>query len=103
MKNGLKPNSQELATPVAMPDAASLAALRAWYEGISASDAVSRYLGHTKVAGQSSRAMLSAIRKQLKYQARRLHRPDLANVFVHRSMRRLQRLRGGQVPASVRV
>ena len=73
-----------------MPDAASLAALRAWYEGISASDAVSRYLGHTKVAGQSSRAMLSAIRNQLKVQARRLHRPDLADVFVHPDKARSQ-------------
>lgn len=73
-----------------MPDAASLAALRAWYEGISATDAVSRYLGHTKVAGQSSRSMLSAIRNQLKDQARKLHRPDLANVFVHPDKARTQ-------------
>jgi hypothetical protein len=34
--------------------------------------------------------MLSAIRKQLKDQARRLHRPDLADVFVHPDKTRTQ-------------
>jgi hypothetical protein len=38
-----------------MPDAASLAALRAWNEGLSARGTVARYLGHTKADGQSSR------------------------------------------------
>lgn len=90
VKNILKHIPDATASSASMPDAASLAALRAWYEGISASDAVSRYLGHTKAVGQSSRAMLSAIRKQLKDQARRLHRSDLADVFVHSDKTRTQ-------------
>lgn len=90
VKNSLKPIPHELASPASMPDAASLAALRAWYEGLSASDAVSRYLGDNKATGQSSRAMLSAIRKQLKDRAHRLHRPDLADVFMHPDKTRTQ-------------
>lgn len=90
VKNIPKPIPDATVSSASMPDAASLAALRAWYEGISASDAVSRYLDHTKAVGQSSRAMLSAIRKQLKDQARRLHRSDLADVFVHSDKTRTQ-------------
>lgn len=62
-----------------LPDAASLAALRAWYEGLTARDAVSRYL--TKADGQSSRGILGAVRRRLSAVARRRHREDLAAVF----------------------
>ncbi len=64
-----------------LPDAASLAALRAWYEGLSARQAVARYLGHAKADGQSSRGILGAIRRQLISLARRRHREDLAALF----------------------
>lgn len=69
--------------PHALPDAASLAALRAWYEGLSTNEAVLRYLGHIKADGQSSRGMLGAIRRQLVCVAKRLHRDDLAALFEH--------------------
>lgn len=66
-----------------MPDAASLAALRAWYEGLSAREAVARYLGHSKADGQSSRGMLGAIRRRVASLARSRHRDDLAALFDH--------------------
>ncbi len=69
--------------PEGLPDAASLAALRAWYEGLSAREAVVRYLAHTKADGQSSRGMLSAIRRELILLAKRRHREDLAALFDH--------------------
>jgi len=65
-----------------LPDAASLAALRAWLEGLPAREAVVRYLGHHKADGQSARSMLSDIRRQLAALARRLHREDLAELFL---------------------
>ena len=73
----------ESSDPDRLPDAASLAALRAWYEGLSARDAVTRYLDHSKADGQSSRGMLAAIRHQLTELARRRHREDLAELFDH--------------------
>ncbi len=76
-----------------MPDAAELAALRAWYEGLPARDAVVRYLGHAKAEGQSSRGMLGAVRRQLIERARRLGRPDLAALFGHPVSERLVRAR----------
>lgn len=36
------------ATPVSLPDTASLAALRAWHEGLSSKDAVTRYLSEAR-------------------------------------------------------
>src|SRR5438552_15712163 len=70
-------------SPEGLPDAASLAALRAWYEGLSAREAVTRYLGHNKADGQSSRGMLGRIRRQLISLAKRRHREDLAALFDH--------------------
>lgn len=67
--------------PEALPDAASLAALRAWYEGLPAREAVAQYLGHAKADGQSSRGMLGAIRRRLVRVARQRHREDLAALF----------------------
>lgn len=69
--------------PNDFPDAASLAALRAWYEGLSAREAVARYLGHNKADGASSRGMLGVIRRRLIDLARRRHREDLAALFDH--------------------
>jgi hypothetical protein len=67
--------------PYQLPDNAHLAALRAWYEGTAARQAVSRYLPHLKADGQSSRAMLGRIRQQLAGYARLRHRDDLAALF----------------------
>lgn len=66
-----------------LPDAASLAALRAWYEGLSAREAVAHYLGHRKVDGQSSRGILGRIQRQLIDLAKSRHREDLAGLFSH--------------------
>src|SRR5436309_14507020 len=82
MKTRQSPQS-ERSRPDGLPDAASLAALRAWYEGLSAREAVARYLGHAKADGQSSRSMLGAIRRQLASLARCRHRDDLAALFDH--------------------
>jgi len=71
-----------------MPDAASLAALRAWNEGMSARGAVVRYLGHTKADGQSARGMLSGIRRQLVAFAQERHRADLATLFEYTAAER---------------
>jgi len=69
------------AVSAGMPNAASLAALRAWNEGLSARATVARYLGYTKADGQSSRSMLSGIRRQLVALAQERHRVDLAALF----------------------
>jgi len=67
--------------PIGMPPAAALAALRAWYEGMGAREAVIRFLGNKRVMGQSSRAIVSRIRVQLAGLAHARHRPDLAAPF----------------------
>ena len=69
------------ASEAGLPNAGELAALRAWFEGIDARDAVVRYLGHVKTTGQSSRSMLSSIRRRLAKHAHSVGRPDLADVF----------------------
>lgn len=79
-------NAQKAAEVVAggadLPSADALAALRAWCEGLPAREAVRRYLGHTKADGQSSRAILSAVRRQLAQAAVRRHRSDLADAVL---------------------
>lgn len=77
--------------PPDFPDAASLAALRAWYEGLSARDAVVRYLGERKASGQSARGILGHIRRQLSDFARRRQRQDLADLFEHGAAERVGR------------
>ena len=67
--------------PDGMPDAASLATLRAWNEGLTAREAVTRYLGHVKADRQSSRGILGTIRRRLMRFAQLRHRADLASVF----------------------
>lgn len=47
------------------PDASSMAALRSWCEGLAAREAARRYLNREPKDGQSSRAMLGRIRRQL--------------------------------------
>ncbi|MGE0289768.1 MAG: phage integrase family protein [Bradyrhizobium sp.] len=75
------------------PDAASLAALRAWYEGLPAREAVARYLESKKAPGQSTRGVLGRIRRQLAAFARSRHRDDLAALLEHRDAERAKRAR----------
>lgn len=89
-----KPSAEATAgSPVRFPDAASLAALRAWYEGLSARKAVTRYLGHEKLDGESSRGILGRVRRQLRDLAQQRHRPDLAELFEHGLAERVQHAR----------
>ncbi|WP_431273196.1 phage integrase family protein [Variovorax ureilyticus] len=67
----------------AFPRASELAALRAWYAGLSARAAVAQYLGQDKASGQSSRAMLGTIRRRLASYARARHREDFAALMEH--------------------
>lgn len=76
-----------------MPDASSLAALRAWYQGLSSREAVEHYLGSTKASGQSSRGILGRIRSNLATFALRRHRSDLAALFTHPAAERSQHAR----------
>ena len=66
-----------------LPDAASLSALRAWYEGVPSRQAVMRYLGARMEPGQSARGVLGRLRRQLASLARDRHRGDLAALFEH--------------------
>lgn len=75
------------------PGTATLAALRAWYAGLNARAAVAQYLGQDKASGQSSRAMLGDIRRQLASYARARHREDLAGLVEHPAAERAQRAR----------
>jgi site-specific recombinase XerD len=67
---------------VSLPDAAALAALRAWHEGLPSRVAVTRYLGEARVAGPSARGVIGAIRRDIAAFARSRHRDDLAKLFV---------------------
>lgn len=71
------------------PDAASLAALRAWHAGLSSRQAVAQYVGEERAHGQSSRAVLGRIRRRLASLARERGHDDLAALF--------------EIPASERV
>lgn len=77
--------------PEGFPGNAQLSALRAWYAGLTARQAVMRYLAVNKAPGQSSRGMLSLIRRQLSGFAHARHRPDLAALFQHTAAERLTR------------
>ena len=98
-------------TPVpgdGFPDSAQLAALRAWYEGLSSRAAIAQYLGDRKLSGQSSRGLLGQIRRRLALFARQRNREDLAVVFeqpesdrcqhARAALAAIERLRGMPVP-----
>lgn len=72
---------RHLPIPNSFPDTATLAALRAWYEGASSRDAADRYLRDRLGHGQSARGLLGQIRRQLAQYARQRQRPDLAALF----------------------
>lgn len=71
--------------PIAFPDDAELAALRAWYAELDTRAAVARYLGDRKAPGASARGVLGRIRRALIAYAASRHRADLADVFGERS------------------
>ncbi|KWR91557.1 site-specific integrase [Cupriavidus sp. IDO] len=81
MKTRLTLSAPEPTPPPGFPDAASLAALRAWHAGLATREAVARYLGEERARGQSSRGILGRIRRQLAAYARYRQREDLAALF----------------------
>ncbi|WGS47199.1 site-specific integrase [Burkholderia sp. JSH-S8] len=83
------------------PDADSLTALRSWYAGLSSRAAVARYLPERRAAGESSRGLIGAIRRQLIAFAHSRPRPDLAAVFEHTMAER--RDRAGAVERAIRT
>ena len=90
------------------PDSAQLAALRAWYEGLSSRKVVTQYLRERKLNGQSSRGLLGQIRRRLAMFARQRNREDLAGVFeqpqsdrgqhARAALGAIERLRGMPLP-----
>ncbi|MFM9928133.1 site-specific integrase [Variovorax sp. H27-G14] len=80
-------------TADSFPGASALAALRAWYAGMSTTDAVAQYLPHCIERGRSSRGVLTDIRRQLEGHARRCHRDDLAHLIQHPASERQERAR----------
>uniref|UniRef100_UPI003F4970E8 phage integrase family protein n=1 Tax=Cupriavidus necator TaxID=106590 RepID=UPI003F4970E8 len=81
MKTRLSLTAPEPTPPSGFPDAASLAALRAWHAGLTTREAIARYLGEERAQGQSSRGILGRIRRQLAAYARSRQREDLAALF----------------------
>ena len=65
------------------PDSEQLAALRAWYAGMSSRKAVERYIGETRQKGQSSRKAIRNIRQQLIAFASSHHQYDVAQLLAH--------------------
>lgn len=72
------------------PDAASLAALRAWHAGLSSRQAVAQYLGEERAHGQSSRAIVGRVRRQLAALARQRGRDDLVAFFEMTASQRVE-------------
>jgi site-specific recombinase XerD len=67
--------------PPLFPDASELAAVRAWFAGLSSANAVARYLPVTLPGQLSARSRVSRIRRQLAEFARSRQRTDLAKLF----------------------
>lgn len=74
----------------ALPARDELAAFKAWFEGLSAREAVTRYLSQVKADGQSSRGMLGSIRRRLVAAAIGRRRDDLAAVIAAAERDRLR-------------
>lgn len=74
------------------PNADELAALRAWYAGLSARDAVRRYLPGND-GNRSARATVGRIRRALMGAAHTLHRDDIVSLLTHPEARRVERAR----------
>jgi site-specific recombinase XerD len=78
------------ASATLLPDFASLSALRAWHEGLTAREAVKRYLDKARNDGQSSRGIIARIRRQLTAGARIRQRHDLIPLFAVPAVSRTQ-------------
>lgn len=70
------------ANPAGMPNAAELAALRAWYAGASSRLAVECDCPDALAARHSARALLGAFWRQVAAFAHERHRDDLAALFL---------------------
>jgi site-specific recombinase XerD len=75
------------------PGTVELAALRAWYSGMSTRDAVDQYLDDQRLSGQSSRSQIGNIRRKLATLARLRRREDLASAFEHPESERISHSR----------
>jgi site-specific recombinase XerD len=69
--------------PAGFPSLGELAALRAWYEGVSSREAVDRYLGAQRTKGESSRGVIRRIRQALIAFASTRHHADLVELLDH--------------------
>jgi len=74
--------------PAGFPSLGELAALRAWYEGVSSREAVDRYLGAQRTKGESSRGVIRRIRQELIAFARTRHHADLVELLDHPDSKR---------------
>lgn len=84
MKNQSVPNpALQDSDPDGFPGADQLAALRAWYAGLSSAQAAARYLQGTDLGNRSARREIREIRRQLVAWAKTRHRPDLAELLNH--------------------
>jgi site-specific recombinase XerD len=70
------------AEQLAFPDANELAAIRAWFAGLSSTKSVAQYLPDPLLKPLSARSRLSRIRSQLAGFARARQRSDLAKLFT---------------------
>ena len=68
-------------TPPSLPGTASLCALRAWYDGAGARDAILRYCPQALERSHSARGVIGRIRRQVVGFALSRHRADLAKPF----------------------
>lgn len=86
----LPPSSDPVPAPAGFPDADELAALRAWYAGMTVRQAVERYLPDRLGERRSARGVIGAIRRRLVRVARQAGRPDLAEQLGHDDSERMQ-------------
>ncbi|MBN3822695.1 integrase, partial [Burkholderia sp. Ac-20384] len=77
------PSPDSTPAPAGFPDADELAALRAWYAGMTVRQAVERYLPDRLGEGRSARGVIGGIRRRLVRVARQAGRPDLAEQLGH--------------------
>lgn len=85
------------------PGPDTLAALRAWYQGLSATESVTRYLPE-RTKGTSARGVIGKLRRHLIRYALQRHRADLADVFQHpESERRSHAKAAGQAIETLRT
>lgn len=64
------------------PDEASLAAFRAWLQGVPSRAAVDRYLPHRRAAGESARSVIGRVKRQLVAFATSRAQTDLADTLA---------------------